>query len=84
MLTGWWGRRVRLSDQRDPAPAQSVTRRMPREVETHEDEGQTPISSRSQPMGLPIGPFDQIRDGVLAVRSQFYRDLAFSLYEECC
>lgn len=35
-------------------------------------------------MGLPIGPFDQIRDGVLAVRSQFYRDLAFSLYEECC
>ena len=38
------------------------------------------LKTDANPVGLPIGPFDQIRDGVLADRSQFYRDLAFPFY----
>jgi len=42
----------------------------------------TPLMLRTEanPEGLPIEPFDQIRDGVLSDRSQFYRDLAFPFY----
>jgi non-heme chloroperoxidase len=42
------------------------------------------LKTHANPDGLPIGSFDQIRDAVLADRSQFYWDLAFSLYEERC
>jgi non-heme chloroperoxidase len=38
------------------------------------------LKTDANPDGLPIGPFDQIRDGVLADRSQFYRDLALPFY----
>jgi non-heme chloroperoxidase len=38
------------------------------------------LKTDANPEGLPIEPFDQIRDGVLADRSQFYRDLAFPFY----
>jgi non-heme chloroperoxidase len=34
------------------------------------------LKSDANPDGLPIGPFDQIRDGFFADRSPFYRDLA--------
>src|SRR5664279_384578 len=38
------------------------------------------LKTDGNPEGLPIAPFDQIRDGVLTDRSQFYRDLAFPFY----
>ena len=38
------------------------------------------LKTEANPEGLPIEPFDQIRDGVLSDRSQFYRDLAFPFY----
>jgi non-heme chloroperoxidase len=38
------------------------------------------LKTDANPEGLPIEPFDQIRAGVLADRSQFYRDLAFPFY----
>jgi non-heme chloroperoxidase len=38
------------------------------------------LKTEANPEGLPIQPFDQIRAGILADRSQFYRDLAFPFY----
>jgi len=38
------------------------------------------LKTDANPEGLPIEPFDQIRAGVLADRSQFYRDLAYPFY----
>jgi len=38
------------------------------------------LKTDANPRGLPIEPFDQIRDGVLADRSQSYRDLAYPFY----
>jgi non-heme chloroperoxidase len=38
------------------------------------------LKTEANPEGLPIQPFDQIRSGILADRSQFYRDLAFPFY----
>ena len=38
------------------------------------------LKTDDNPEGLPIEPFDEIRAGVLADRSQFYRDLAFPFY----
>src|SRR4029077_383348 len=34
----------------------------------------------ASPEGLPIEPFNEIREGVLSRRSQYYRDLAFPFY----
>jgi non-heme chloroperoxidase len=38
------------------------------------------LKTDANPEGLPIEPFDEIRAGVLADRSQFYRDLAYPFY----
>src|SRR3954453_6014101 len=38
------------------------------------------LKTDANPEGLPIAPFDEIRDGVLTGRSQYYRDLAFPFY----
>ena len=38
------------------------------------------LKTDDNPDGLPIEPFDQIRAGVLADRSQFYRDLAYPFF----
>jgi non-heme chloroperoxidase len=38
------------------------------------------LKSDANPEGLPIGPFDQIRNGILSDRLQYYRDLAFPFY----
>src|SRR6478735_7851798 len=34
------------------------------------------LKTEANPEGLPIAPFDEIRDGVLTDRSQYYRDLS--------
>jgi non-heme chloroperoxidase len=38
------------------------------------------LQTPANPEGLPIGPFNEIREGVLANRSQYYRDLAYPFY----
>jgi non-heme chloroperoxidase len=38
------------------------------------------LKTAANPEGLPIAPFDQIRDDVLAHRSQYYRDLAYPFF----
>jgi len=38
------------------------------------------VKSASNPEGLPIEVFDQLRAGVAGDRSQFYRDLAIQFY----
>ena len=38
------------------------------------------LKTEANPEGLPREPFDQIRNGLLADRSQFYRDLAVPFY----
>src|SRR5262245_60712800 len=38
------------------------------------------LKSASNPGGLPIEAFDQIRSGVLADRSQFWQDLSLAFY----
>jgi non-heme chloroperoxidase len=38
------------------------------------------LKSESNPEGLPMEPFNEIRAGVLADRSQYYQDLAFPFY----
>jgi len=38
------------------------------------------LRTDANPEGLPMEPFDQIRDGVLSDRSQYYRDLAVPFY----
>ena len=38
------------------------------------------LKTDANPEGLPIAPFDEIRDGVLTDRSQYYRDLAYPFY----
>jgi len=38
------------------------------------------LKTDANPEGLPTAPFDAIRDGVLADRSQYYRDLAYPFY----
>jgi non-heme chloroperoxidase len=38
------------------------------------------LKTGANPEGLPIQPFDDIRNGVFANRSQFYQDLAFPFH----
>ena len=38
------------------------------------------LKTDANPEGLPIAPFDDIRNGVLSDRSQFYRDLAYPFF----
>jgi len=38
------------------------------------------LKTDASPEGLPIEPFDQLRESVLADRSQFYRELAYPFY----
>jgi non-heme chloroperoxidase len=38
------------------------------------------LKTEANPEGLPIEAFDQLRESLLADRSQFYRDLAFPFY----
>ena len=38
------------------------------------------LKTEANPEGLPIAPFDEIRNGVLTDRSQYYRDLAYPFY----
>jgi non-heme chloroperoxidase len=38
------------------------------------------LKTDANPEGTPIEPFDEIRQGLLADRSQYYRDLAFPFY----
>ncbi len=38
------------------------------------------LKTAANPAGLPIGAFDQIRAGVLADRSQFFKDLSEPFY----
>ncbi len=38
------------------------------------------LKTDANPEGLPIAPFDEIRNGLLTDRSQYYRDLAYPFY----